>query len=269
MKSFAACLFAFALLGCTASKHFVLDMARKGEAITGSSFYSMAADYNWKTRDSFAVAQILAGNMPSFLERFVRIDVSVQDSTTGKTVRAWYFVAPDYLSVGTDEDWARVPLTPMASQLIADSFGCFLPTRKIVNDVHRAAAVTLEPLPMTEYRDATPTMWQHHLLIEGQRSGRRGLVSGIKKDVVLSGKISRDARPDRVAIYGWHKSDGKAIQPLYTGHVNSYVDYSHGTRLVYRKIFVEGVGMDYIEVLQHPVFRRLLSDEDDCDFYRY
>ena len=26
--------------------------------------------------------------------------------------------------------------------------------------------------------------------------------------------------------------DGKPIQPLYTGHVNWYVDYSHGVRLV-------------------------------------
>lgn len=87
--------------------------------------------------------------------------------------------------------------------------------------------------------------------------------------MVISGKISRDPKPNRVAIYGWHKMDGKPIQPLYTGHVNWYVDYSHGIRLVYRKIRIDGRWMDYTEVLQHPVYKTLLCDEDNCDFFKY
>ena len=125
-----------------------------------------------------------------------------------------------------------------AAQKIADSFDCFLPTRKMVDDIYKAAKIKLEPVPMYAFRDSTPTMWHHHLIIEGQRKGRKGLIAGIKKDVVISGKISRDQRPDRVAIYGWHKLDGKPIQPLYTGHINWWVDYSQGIRLVYRKIKV-------------------------------
>ncbi len=38
-----------------------------------------------------------------------------------------------------DDDWARIPLTPMAAQVIADSFHCFLPTRKMVNDIYEQA----------------------------------------------------------------------------------------------------------------------------------
>jgi hypothetical protein len=112
-------------------------------------------------------------------------------------------------------------------------------------------------------------MWQHHLIIEGQRKGRKGLIAGIQKDVVISGKISRDTRPQRVAIYGWHKLDGKPIQPLYTGHIYWWVDYSQGIRLVYRKIKVNGKWMDYTEVLKDPVLQKLLCDEEFCDFYRY
>jgi hypothetical protein len=41
------------------------------------------------------------------------------------------------------------------------------------------------------------------------------LIAGIQKDVVISGKISRDPKPDRVAIYGWHKLDGIPFN-LYT-----------------------------------------------------
>lgn len=207
--------------------------------------------------------------MPSFLKRLVGVDVRIRDSVTGRRIRATYFVTPDYLAVGTNKDWARVPLTPMAAQRIADSLGCFLPTRKMVDDIYRAARVKLEPVPLYALRDSTPTMYHHHLIIEGQRKGRRGLIAGIKKDVVISGKVARDSRPQRVAIYGWHRPDGRPIQPLYTGHVNWYVDYSHGIRLVSRRIRVDGRWMDYADVLKHPVYHRLLCDEEHCDFYRY
>jgi hypothetical protein len=72
-----------------------------------------------------------------------------------------------------------------------------------------------------------------------------------------------------VAIYGWHKPDGNPIQPLYTGHVNWYVDYSHGIRLVYRTIYVDKKPMDYIDVLKDKTLRKLLCDEEYCDCYRY
>jgi len=236
---------------------------------TGNEFYHKAFAMKWAARDSFAVKEILAGNVPGFLRKFLPVEVVVVDSATGKTIHATYYVSPDYLSIGTDNDWARINITPQAAQRIADSFHCFLPTRKMVDDIYKAATVKLEPVPMYAFRDSTPTMWHHHLIVEGQRKGRKGLIAGIQKDVVLSGKISRDAKPDRVAIYGWHKLDGKPIQPLYTGHINWWVDYSQGIRLVYRKIKVEGKWMDYIDVLKDARLQKLLSDEEFCDFYRY
>jgi hypothetical protein len=223
----------------------------------------------WQARDSFALKEIHTGNVPSFLKRFVAIHVSVTDSTTGKTIHAVYYVAPDYLSIGTDKDWARINITPKAAQKIADSFDCFLPTRKMVDDIYKAAKLKLEPVPLYAFRDSTPIMWHHHLIVEGQRRGRKGLIAGIQKDVVISGKISRDPKPDRVAIYGWHKLDGKPIQPLYTGHIFWWVDYSQGIRLIYRNIKVNGKWMDYIDVLKDPVLQKLICDEEFCDFYRY
>lgn len=258
----------FLLLSCLPQRKHRLAIPEPVNRVTGSEFYRHAAAFNWRERDSIAVRQILSGNIPSFLKEFIRVDVSINDSA-GNVIRGAYFVAPDYLSVGSDKDWARVPLTPMAAQQIADSFRCFLPTRKITDDIYRAATVKLEPVPMFAFRDSTPTMWHHHLVIEGLRRNRNGLIAGIKKDVVISGKLTRDPKPNRVAIYGWHRLDGKPIQPLYTGHVNWYVDYSHGARLVHRTILVEGNPMDYIEVMQHPVYHRLLCDEEHCDVYRY
>ena len=225
--------------------------------------------WKWKQRDSLAVHEILSGNIPSFYKKFVGIHTSIFDSSTQKEVHAIYFVAPDYLCIGTNDDWARIPLTPMAAQIIADSFHCFLPTRKMVNDIYQQAVVKLEPVPMYAFRDSSVTMWQHHLIVEGQRKLRKGLIAGIKKDVVLSDQVSRYPKPDHEAIYGWHKLDGKPIQPLYIGHINWWVDYSHGIRLVYKTIWVDGKKMDYTEVLSNPRLRKLLCDETFCDFYRY
>ena len=254
-----------------ASCHSVLRLpvpSRRSQ-MTGSGFYKTAAAMNWKERDSLALQETGKGDIPSFLLKFVPVTVSIQDSATGKTLHATFYAAPDYLSVGTEADWARINITPGAAQRIADSLHCFLPTRKMVDDIYQAATVKLEPVPMYAFRDSTPTMWQHHLIIEGQRKGRKGLIAGIKKDVVISGQVSRSNKTDRVAIYGWHQPNGKPIQPLYTGHVYWWVDYSQGIRLIYRRIKVEGHWMDYTDVLKHPVYRRLLCDEEYCDFYRY
>lgn len=260
-------VFLFAFFSCAGPRK--IELAQRGQVMTGSEFYRKAAGYDWKQRDSLALEAVLNGNIPGFLRKLVPVTVSMTDSVTGKKISATYYVFPDYLSVGTDRDWARINITPMAAQRIADSLDCFLPTRKMVDDIYKAATVKLEPVPMYAFRDSTPTMWQHHLIIEGQRQGRKGLIAGIKKDVVISGKIPRDQRPNRVAIYGWHKPDGTAIQPLYTGHINWWVDYSQGIRFVYSKIRVEAEWMDYRDVLKLAIYRKLLCDEEFCDFFSY
>ena len=252
---------------CSSSR--IVSFPARQSVVTGTAFYKQAFPYNWQQRDSLVWQQVAHGNIPSFLTRFVSIAVSVYDTAKQKTIKAVYYVSPDYLSVGTVDDWARVNITPMMAQRIADSLHCFLPTKKIVDDIYKNAEVKLEPVPMYGFRDSTPTMFHHHLIVEGPRKGRKGLIAGIMKDVVISSKITRDPKPNRVAIYGWHLPGGKPIQPLYTGHVNRYVDYSHGTRLVYEKIKVNGKWMDFKDVLSDPVLKRLLCDEDDCSFFHY
>lgn len=269
MKYLIGTVLSFALIACSSSKKFILHVPEaRTQRMSGSSFFKTVAAWKWKERDSLAAEEILSGNIPSFLKKFVAVSSQITDSM-GKVHVAVFFVAPDYLSVGTDDDWARIPLTPMAAQKIADSFHCFLPTRKMVDLIYEQATVKLEPLPMYAFRDSSITMWQHHLIIEGQRKERTGLVAGIKKDLVISGKISRDTRPDREAIYGWHQLNGIPIQSLYTGHINWWVDYSHGIRLIYSKIKVDGKEMDYTDVLKDAVYQKLICDEAYCDFFRY
>jgi hypothetical protein len=267
MKSVFRLFLLSLLFSCNPTRH--LDLPdRKSDAVSGTAFYKSVFAVSRTEREASAKKEILEGNVPAFLRKMVMIHTSIT-TPEGKKITARYFVLPDYLSIGSDGDFARIPLTPMTAQAIADSLHCFLPTSKMVDDIYKAARVKLEPVPMYAFRDSAVTMYQHNLIIEGQRKLRRGLIAGIKKDVVITEKMARDPKPHRVAIYGWQKTDGRPIQPLYTGHVDWYVDYSHGTRLVYRTIYVNRKPMDYIDVLKDTTLRRLLCNEVFCDCYRY
>ncbi len=256
-----------ALQACSVNKT-IIHVHHPSQIFTGTTFYDSVATLTWQAREAIAVDAILKGNMPNFLFHFVPVYSNYTDSL-GKKYDAIFYVSPDYLSIGTNTNWARIPLTPMAAQKIADSFDCFLPTVKMVDLIYEQANIKLEPKPMLNNRDSSNTMYQHHLIIEEQRKHKKGLIAGIKKDVVLSNKIFNYTKQHKVAIYGWHQLNGKPIQPEYAGHINWYVDYSHGVRLIARNIIINNKKMDYIEVLQHPIYMHLLSNEDNLTFYKY
>jgi hypothetical protein len=163
----------------------------------------------------------------------------------------------------------RVPLIPYTAQLIADVTGTILPTRKMVDEIHTAAPTKLSPQPLTEDRESLASFQQHHDLIQSNLHDSKELpfVSGIKKDVVISRKLSE--RPDRVAIYGWHQSNGEPIQPLTTVHVSHYVDYSHGIRLIDQWCEVDGKQMRVSDVLRDEKLHPLLSDEGQFEDTAY
>jgi hypothetical protein len=118
---------------------------------------------------------------------------------------------------------------------------------------------------LTKERDAVATFWQHHLIIEEQMRGKSHglLVAGIKKDVVLTNLLKE--KPHKVAIYGWHESHGQPIQSLYVGHVDWYVDYSHGVRLMSQQIIVDNQRWRVSDVLNDSRLCTLLSTEGQID----
>jgi hypothetical protein len=233
---------------------------RPAEAPTGSEFFAKIARLTPADREAAIAKEICRGNIPKFLRSFKQVTMQSTD-TRGKQHVATLEVMPDYLAVGANTDFVRVPMTPMTAAYIADVFGCALPTRKIVDEIYGSAPVKLEPGPLTKDRESTATFLEHNRIIEVQRAGRHlgDLVAGIKKDVVVSNRLAE--RPNRVALYGWHKLDGKPIQPLTIVHVNWYVDYSHGIRLIRRAVVVDGVPRDIRPVLYSADLSPLLSDE--------
>ena len=235
---------------------------RAAGAPSGTQFYAEVASLTRAARETRVTQEVLGGNLPGFLRTFVPVTVSATIGGTPTT--ATYYVTPDYLAIGRDDDFVRMPMSPVIAQPIADAFGCLLPTRKMVNDIWAAATVKLAPYPISpatvDIMLAT-TFYRHHQAVEAQRAGQPlgQLIAGIQKDVVITPLLATN--PNKVAIYGWHYQNGTPIQPLYLGHESTYMDYSHGIRLVRQQMLVNGVEMSVASVLADPSLCVLLSDE--------
>lgn len=238
--------------------------ARPADSPSGSRFQEQVSTLPRIEREAAVLKEIQRGNVPEFLRRLKPIRVEATD-TQGTNHAGTYFVMSDYLAVGSDEDSFRVPLTPQSAIAIADAVGGSLITTKISEDLFAASEVKVDPKPLTKDRDAVSAFWQHHQIIEEQLRGkpRDALIMGIKKDVVLSNRLRE--KPHKVAIYGWHYPDGRAIQSLYIGHVDWYVDYSHGVRLMANQMLVDGEPRKVVEVLKDPQLCALLTDEGPID----
>jgi hypothetical protein len=240
---------------------------RHKNAMSGNEFAEKAKKLNAEQREELIMHEICSGNFPDFMRKPVTVKTTA--IVDGKRIKAKYLVMPDYLMIGSNDDFIRIPMQPETAQKIADKFGFFLSTPKICDDIYRAAKVKLEPQPLTVARDSFNTFVEHNKIIENQRQQRKGLIAGIKKDVVVTSAVLRNAKKHRVAIYGWHKLDGKAIQPVYTGHVNWYVDYSHGIRLVYQTILIDGKPVNYCDILNDCKLNVLISNDTDCCCFKY
>jgi hypothetical protein len=242
--------------------------ARAANAMTGSAFIASLARLSREEREAAIRRELFAGNIPSFLRKLRTVEVSAVGSDSVKHTIA-YDVMPDYLAIGSDEDFVRMPMIPYTAQDFCDAFGFVLPTRKMVNDIWNAATTHLDPRPLTVDRESPLTFLQHHRIIEDQLKGigHGAFVAGIKKDVVVTSRLSEN--PHRVAIFGWHYTTGVPIQPLYTGHVDWYVDYSHGIRPVRRWMRVDGTMQPFEKILNDSQRRDLLSDEGEIAVPRY
>jgi hypothetical protein len=238
---------------------------RSANALPGGEFAQSITQLDRTEREAKIYDQIALGNVPDFLRQLCPI--RVESNQDGKTNSATYFVTPDYFAIGSDADYFLTPLTPITAQKVADLVHCSLPTRKMVNDIYAAAAVKLAPSPIPPSAAMTNVaiFIEHNQTVRHQRQAELqehplgALVAGDKKDVVISARLLTE--PGKVAIYGWHKLDGHPIQPLYTGHAESWADYSHGIRLVQLSLTVNGAPQTIPEVLANPALAPLLSAE--------
>lgn len=236
---------------------------RRGGAEGGKQVMAGLMAVGGTDRDRSVTREILSGNMPSFLQDLVPVKVTGR-ARDGSSVSIVFCAMPDYLAVGSDSDFVRVPMGMPAATRIASQFDMLLPTRRMVDQIYRAADLRVAPQPMTPGPQMTSTDYflRHNATVEGQVHGSsRGgaLVSGHKKDLVLTNRLNRNR--GRVAIYGWHRTNGKAIQPLSTVHGANYADYSHGIRLISQTAYLNGRPVRLADLFADPTYAELISDE--------
>lgn len=271
----AGLLISFLLLPCMASSggHAVPvrveDLtrtipARNDQDLTGSQFAQYVSAMNPHERESAILDEILKGNIPEFLRKLVPVKLRSQ-LPSGKVLEATIFVAPDYLAIGSDDDFLRIPMNLHTAAAIAERFGFLLPTKKMVDAIYLQSRFHLvpQPLPAGPQMRSTNYYWTHNEMVQEQArsvGARLGdLMSGQKKDVVMTNLLA--SRIGRIAIYGWHRGPGQPIQPLSTVHGANYADYSHGIRLVSSIVLTGGQVRSIYDVLADPSQAKVLSDE--------
>ncbi len=217
---------------------------REANAEPGSAFMNRIAPLTLEEREEEIYKALSAGNMPDFLRKTVTMQGEFADSE-GSVHQVEYEVMPDYLSVGTDSDFCRIPMSPHTAQRLATLFGASLITSKLSDHIFSMAPLKLTPFPYAPVGNANELVSkfaEHNVQIEKQKAEAGGingeLIAGIKKDIILSEWMAK--HPDKVVIYGWHRPDGNPIQPVYGGHVDWYVDYSHGIRLINKQVKIDG-----------------------------
>lgn len=255
----------FAAIPALSCDQFAQGIPRRpAAALPASKLVQRLQGMNAVERETALAAQLLVGNIPDFLRRLAPIGLTGH-LPGGRTVHLTFCALPDYLALGSDEDFMLIPMRLQTALAVADSYGFLLPTTKMVDAIYAQASLRLapQPLPAGAEMRSTDYYWRHNQRVAEQRS-RFGLALGVltagdKKDLVLSNRLWRN--PRQLAIYGWHRAIDRPIQPLSTIHGARYVDYSHGVRLIAPVAYVDGEARSLLEVLQDTQLASMLSDE--------
>ena len=105
--------------------------------LTGTEFMKRVRD-NKMTRmqyEAAVFAAVTAGNVPDFVKKQNFTTISIPGKLNGRDVEVKVRVSLDYVAIGTNEDYVRVPLSPLIGQKIARYYGCVLPTKTIVDAI--------------------------------------------------------------------------------------------------------------------------------------
>lgn len=270
--AFAAMLWAALLSTACGPAEPVLDLPeRAGAAPGGDEIAGEIRTLDLRAREERIYAEISQGNVPTWLRQLRPVEM--RGEVDGQRHRVTFWVTPDYLAVGSDSDYLLIPLSAQTAQRIADLVGGSLPTPRMVDAIWASADLRVDPIRLqpSEFMKTVRYFERHDHLVKGQRHLHDGppgvLVAGHKLDVVIASALSE--RPGEIALYGWHSSSGQVIQPLFIGATDSLVTFSHGIRLVDRRVVVDGARRDLWDVLRDPELAPILSDHGVIAEARY
>lgn len=237
----------------------------RGTGLKAWDFVETIDDMDFWDFEERTVRALMDGDVPDALRNFSKIRYRKQ----GHTVEFW--ALPDYLAVGTNEDYVRMPMGIISSRKVAKALDCVLTTTFLVDRINDVAEGALDIFPFRPLRgrNSLPIVFQDHnnaikalYKAKGYHFGQ--FISGLKKDLVETSCLSKKAEyVNNIAIYGWHHPDGHPQQPIFLRHADFYSDYSHGTRLIWHEVTVDGKAFELEELMRDPEMFSLVSDEPD------
>lgn len=252
---------------------------RKKDSITGSQFMVELEKIYGPKYEEAVIREVLAGNVPDFIRPENWKEIKIKEKIGGLFVTMTIRVAPDYLAIGSNDDYVRVPLSPIGLQTLLSQMDAALPTKKIVDIIDKEAHDGLLKLvdakavskrsgiPLdkgTTYMIKPDFTWSASILadelISGKKLPKMSLVSGHKKDVIVH-PVPIEAKRNLIQYRPNHP------QGLdFLNHFKDHTDYSLGARLVDSVVRVQITGerevdknMKYSDIIMDPQLFRLLS----------
>lgn len=240
---------------------------RSPDAMSGKEFQAAyeKVQNNPKERQKLILEQLAKGNVPANYRFFEPITIKQGDQTI--TIHA----AKRGITIGDGDDTFEIPLDGPTSRAVADMYNCTMPTSWLSDQIYQHAKERGHVVPLCTqdefaHHDGT-RMQRMDWMRKQQEYGKYredfskmppdALVAGYFKDVVHPVPGVPAKYPDGVEIYGGYDRAGRRIQPLSGRHHNeSYVDYSHRTRLISRTAYINGKKVDLGELMKDPKIAR-------------
>lgn len=208
--------------------------------------------------------EIHRGNIPDFMRPQNFTTIRLERTIGGRRIVAEIGVCPDYLAIGSNDDFVLMPVNPLTAQRIADRIGYALPTQMLVDIIDDEARRTGGMLPfhaapeiagnVTNPRTGKPVIagdpggprWNNQEY--GFYEGRWMLSAEFTEEQNRLNQQSLSRAGNPTYLRSGHKKDviydplafGKpcvviyhrGIQGLSNIHEITYHDYSHGIRFI-------------------------------------
>lgn len=253
---------------------------RPSDALTGSQFMQeMQKLGNMNNKPTQAKMErlieqeIAKGNLPSFCrpENMKTLTMEGRDGT-----QVQFKAGLDYLAIGSDDDYVRIPITPILAQNLSEKYGWGLPTRAMAHSIHDLADIKLVGIGLVNNEEdelkmqGIGFMQRHNKDINKQlgakglerlRSGK-ALVAGHKKDVIISRYVID--HPNGAMDYSGLYTDGKNPVQDNPAHEWTYRDYSHGFRPIGGDVVIaypdgSTQSMKYYDAIKNPQIAKILN----------
>ena len=121
------------------SMHSFGPPPRKDDAPGGKAFLAGLQDHHGaftpEDREVAFLEQFKNGNVPDFCRKFCSIQLHDAKNKHTATLE----VMSDYLAIGSNEDFVRVPLSGLTMQKVADLWGCRIPTQPVADACYHQA----------------------------------------------------------------------------------------------------------------------------------